>query len=111
MVGTLWWAGAQAPWSPAFAAQPLAPGIVQRQTAQVAQGAQLFHEKGCQYCHAFAGQGGAHGPSLTEVGDRLTTEAITISILNGRRNMPAYGNTLTPEELNALVAFLLCNQQ
>ncbi len=106
MVGTLWRAGAQAPWSPSFASQPLGPEVVQARTEQVQQGARLFHAEGCQFCHAFAGEGGQRGPSLTGVGDRLTQEQITISILNGRRNMPAYGNTLTPEELNALVAFL-----
>jgi mono/diheme cytochrome c family protein len=72
----------------------------------VQQGAQLFHAKGCEYCHSFAGNGGARGPDLTHVADRLTQDYITISILNGRRNMPAFAGFLTPQELNALVAFL-----
>lgn len=111
MVGTLWRAGANAPWSPAFTQQPLAPEVVQARTAQVERGAQLFHSEGCQFCHAFAGQGGQRGPSLTNAGDRLSREQITTSILNGRRNMPAYGNTLTPDQLEALVAFLQSRSQ
>jgi ubiquinol-cytochrome c reductase cytochrome b subunit len=77
----------------------------------VQRGAQIFYNEGCQFCHAYAGQGGQRGPSLTTVGDRLSREQITISILNGRRNMPAYGNTLTPDELEALVAFLQSRSQ
>jgi mono/diheme cytochrome c family protein len=84
----------------------LSPQVVPANTAQVQQGAQLFHAKGCEFCHSFAGQGGARGPDLTHVADRLSPEYITISILNGRRNMPAFAGALTPQELNALVALL-----
>lgn len=106
MIGSLWIKGIRAPWSPAFAAQPLSPQVVPSNAALVQQGAQLFHAKGCEYCHSFAGNGGARGPDLTHVADRLTQDYITISILNGRRNMPAFAGFLTPQELNALVAFL-----
>jgi ubiquinol-cytochrome c reductase cytochrome b subunit len=106
MVGTLWLFGERAPWSPNFAAQVLAPDVVGAANPQVQQGALLFNRKGCQYCHLIAGQGGQRGPDLTNVSDRLTQEQLTTTILNGRRNMPAYAHTLTPEELNALVAFL-----
>ena len=111
MIGTLWRVGANAPWSPAFAGKPLPPELVQARTEQVQRGAQLFYNEGCLYCHAFADQGGQRGPSLTNVGDRLTREQITISILNGRRNMPAYGNTLTPDEVEDLIAFLQSRSQ
>ncbi len=40
------------------------------------------------------------------MGNRLTQEQMTIRILNGGVNMPAFGNSLTPDEVNALVAFL-----
>jgi ubiquinol-cytochrome c reductase cytochrome b subunit len=107
MIGSLWITGIRAPWSPAFAAKPLGPDVVPATSAQVQRGAQLFHAQGCQYCHSFAGQGGNRGPNLTRVADRLTPELITISIAAGRRNMPAYGNTLSSDELNAIVAFLV----
>ena len=53
-----------------------------------------------------AGVGGKRGPDLTTVGDRLSSDQLTWRILTGARNMPAYGQTLKPEELSALVDFL-----
>ena len=35
---------------------------------------------------------------------------MTIRILNGGTNMPAFASTLTPDEVNALVAFLRSRQ-
>ena len=40
------------------------------------------------------------------MGGRLTADELTWRILNGGRNMPAYGATLTPQESTALVEFL-----
>jgi ubiquinol-cytochrome c reductase cytochrome b subunit len=106
MIGSLWLIGERAPWSPNFAAQPLPAQSGTAASGQAQQGALLFHAKGCQFCHTFAGQGGQRGPDLTQVDDRLTTEQITIAILNGRTNMPAFAGILKPEEVNDLIAFL-----
>ena len=38
---------------------------------------------------------------------RLTKEEMTIRIVNGARNMPAYGGSLSKEELDNIVAFLM----
>ncbi len=54
----------------------------------------------------YAGQGGKRGPELTDVGGRMTAEQIALRITNGSPNMPAYARTLTPAQVNALVAFL-----
>ena len=51
--------------------------------------AECFQAEGCQFCHAIAGQGGQCGPNLTNVAERLPIEQITISILDGRKGMPA----------------------
>jgi ubiquinol-cytochrome c reductase cytochrome b subunit len=110
MIGTLWLTGERAPWSPNFAAQPLSAAALGGVSGQAQQGALLFNQKGCQFCHAFAGQGGQRGPDLTHVGDRLTTEQIAIAILNGRPNMPAFAGALKPEEVNDLIAFLQSRQ-
>lgn len=105
-VAALWYAGATSPWSPDFDAKPLSEQIVGTATGPVAQGAVLFHEKGCEFCHEIAGNGGHRGPSLTEIGDKLTAEELTIRVLGGGNNMPAFAGTLRADELDNLVVFL-----
>ncbi|MDQ3809805.1 MAG: cytochrome b N-terminal domain-containing protein [Chloroflexota bacterium] len=98
--------GYQAPWSPVLEDVTLPASLTASVTGTRAQGAQLFQQRGCINCHRLAGAGGQRGPDLTEVGARLSDEQLTWRILNGGRNMPAYGTALTPQELSALVDFL-----
>jgi ubiquinol-cytochrome c reductase cytochrome b subunit len=105
MIGVLWTAGARAPWSPDFNA-PVLPDSLATADSVVRRGAQLFHQRGCENCHAVAGLGGRRGPDLTTVGDRLTTDQMIIRIMNGGTNMPPFAAALKPDELDALVAFL-----
>jgi len=105
-VGVLWRQGERSAWSPDFGAKPLAAAVVAPANNQVARGVALFHAKGCEYCHMVAGSGGRRGPDLTSVADRLTDPQITLRILNGAYNMPAFASSLKPEELAAIVAFL-----
>jgi ubiquinol-cytochrome c reductase cytochrome b subunit len=106
MIGILWYLATRAPWSPDFNARPLDPQQVGAESGPIWQGSQLFAVKGCQYCHSIDGQGGQRGPDLTAVGDRLSEEQITIRILNGANNMPAYGGNISSGEVNLLVQFL-----
>jgi ubiquinol-cytochrome c reductase cytochrome b subunit len=106
IVGRLGIAGAQAAWSPNFEAPPLPPRVVQESTDAVSAGAGLFHSKGCELCHSIGGYGGQRGPDLTGVATRLTPEQMTIRILAGGTNMPSFATNLSPDELDALIAFL-----
>ena len=106
VIGTFWVAGQRAPWSPDFEAKPLAAATVRDTTTRVVTGARLFHEKGCEFCHAIAGQGGQRGPDLTLVATRMSPLEMVGRITNGGPNMPGYVSSLTQEELDAIVAFL-----
>jgi ubiquinol-cytochrome c reductase cytochrome b subunit len=106
MIGTLWVAGEKAAWSPDFTATALPEGVVGVASGPVYDGARLFHAKGCEFCHNVAGHGGHRGPVLTDVADRLTRAQMTLRILNGGTNMPAFAGNLAPAELDHIVAFL-----
>lgn len=98
--------GYQAPWTPEFDAQ-LPPQVLASTAGGLAhEGAQLFQSKGCLSCHEISGQGGEYGPNLGNISDSLPTEVITIRILRGPGEMPSYAQTLTPQEVEAIVAFL-----
>lgn len=98
--------GHLAPWSPRLEAAPLPSTVVEATTGPVAEGARIFYDKGCEYCHTVAGYGGIRGPDLTYVGDRMSAEQIKTRIFSGATNMPSYNGNITDQQLAALVAFL-----
>ncbi len=95
-----------APWSPDLGDLTLPAEVTQGLSPTAAQGANAFQQRGCINCHRIDGVGGLRGPDLTRVGSRLTTDELTWRILNGGRNMPAYGAMLNPQETAALLEFL-----
>jgi ubiquinol-cytochrome c reductase cytochrome b subunit len=103
---TFWVAGERADWSPNFNAAALPASVVGSTDSTVVAGARLFREKGCEFCHAIGGYGGKRGPDLSDVRSRLAPDQIAARITNGSLNMPAYARTLTPSQVNTLVAFL-----
>jgi mono/diheme cytochrome c family protein len=82
------------------------------QTAQAssksdrALGAKVFHEKGCEFCHGVDGIGTERAPDLSGVGRKLHPEQIQKQIHDGDTRMPAFGEALTSDEIQQLVAFL-----
>jgi len=111
LVATLSVAGQISAWSPNFTAPALSAQVIGSSDPHLVRGAGLFHTKGCQDCHTIAGAGGQRGPDLTEVGSRRTREQLITRILNGGTNMPAYGTSMTPQDLSDLVDFLQSRQQ
>ena len=101
--------GTYAPWSPvmdAWSSAPIPPKLLEGRTALERQGSLVLQEKQCRNCHALGGEGGLRGPALDTVATRLTGDELIRQVLQGRGNMPAYGNNLSPAETTALVAFL-----
>jgi ubiquinol-cytochrome c reductase cytochrome b subunit len=97
------------PWSPemnAWSGEPVPQKFLQGTTALQRQGALVFQGKQCRNCHVLDGTGGQRGPALDAVATRLTHDQLIRQVLQGRGNMPAYGNNLSPAETTALVGFL-----
>ena len=97
------------PWSPvmnAWSGEPIPAKILLGRTALERQGAVVFQAKQCHNCHALESEGGQRGPALDTVAARLTKDQLIRQVLQGRGNMPAYGNSLNPAETTALIAFL-----
>lgn len=107
-VASLLVVGMQSPWSPNFKVKPVTANNlpVKDPNKVLQQGIDLFYSKGCEYCHQMGANGGNTGPSLTWIGKTRTPEQITLRIVNGSDNMPAYGGMLRQDELHALTEFL-----
>ena len=90
----------------AWSGEPVPQEFLLGRTALERQGALVFQGKQCHNCHTLQGKGGQRGPALDAVATRLTQDQLIRQVLQGRGNMPAYGNNLSPAETTALVAFL-----
>jgi mono/diheme cytochrome c family protein len=76
--------------------------------AKLAKGRDVFTNYGCGSCHslAAAGASGDVGPSFD--GDaNLTHDLIVDRVTNGAGPMPAFGNQMTPAEIDAVAAYVL----
>ena len=107
--GLLAYSGTYAPWSPHMEAwrRDVTPAVYLKGRSPLElQGAILIQSKQCRNCHALGGEGGLRGPSLDIVATRLTSDQLIRQVIQGSGNMPAYGKSLRPAEVTALVAFL-----
>jgi ubiquinol-cytochrome c reductase cytochrome b subunit len=105
-LGSLTVMGYRGPWVPDFETRPFAQEELPADRPLVADGARVFYDMGCQYCHVVAGRGGPWGPELTRVTLRMRNTTITDRIISGIGEMPAYRGRLTAEQLEAILAFL-----
>jgi len=83
-----------------------APAAHAASKAVRAQGAAVFHEKGCEHCHGVDGIGTDKGPDLSGVGRLLHKPEIAKQIHDGGKQMPAFGDALTDDEVQQLVEYL-----
>ena len=90
----------------AWSGDPVPDRYIHGKTALERQGALVFQVKQCRNCHSLGDTGGQRGPALDSFAVRLTQDQLIRQVIQGGGNMPAYGNTLSPAETTALVAFL-----
>ncbi|MGI8903353.1 MAG: c-type cytochrome [Solirubrobacteraceae bacterium] len=65
-------------------------------------------QSGCLACHTIGHNGGTIGPDLTDVGERLASQAIARTLQNPTAPMPSYDSLQaeSPEQFENLVDFL-----
>ena len=81
--------------------------------AQQMRGHAVFEGR-CAACHYDRKDAALHGPALLGVfkkpslpsGAPANDERVTATIVNGHNMMPALGNTIDPQDLNDLLAYL-----
>ena len=71
----------------------------------------MFHEKGCEFCHGVNGIGTDKGPDLSGVGRLLHKPEIEKQIHDGGKQMPAFGDSLTNDEVQQLVEYLAAKKK
>ena len=69
-------------------------------------GAEIFAAAGCATCHTFgpAGSTGNVGPNLDET--QPTAELVIDRVTNGKGGMPAFGDRLSEEQIQAVAEFV-----
>jgi cytochrome c551 len=63
-----------------------------------------LYRQNCATCHATDGGGGL-GPSLKGIADRMPREEHKRIVLEGKGQMPAWKENLSPEEVDAVVDY------
>jgi mono/diheme cytochrome c family protein len=70
-----------------------------------ARGAQVFASNACGFCHESGGKSAGRGPKL--MGTARDDQFITFRLQHGKEAaMPAFGATLTPEQILDLIAYI-----
>ena len=109
-LGLLTYLGHTSPWSPemdAWKADPTPKEFIEGRTPLELQGSLVIQSMQCRNCHAIDGIGGRRGPDLADVGARLTKDQLIRQVIQGGGNMPAYGKNLSPDQVEAVVAYMV----
>lgn len=81
-------------------------GLASTATAQAAPPGQLLYQKNCQRCHGKDGRLGLNGAhDLTK--SNLNAFGRTYLVTKGMRKMPSFAKTLTPAQIEQVVAYSL----
>lgn len=72
--------------------------------ADLTVGAEVYSDI-CAACHGPEGQGGI-GATLVGVTDRISVTETHSTVTDGKGKMPAWGNRLEPDEVDAVVAYV-----
>ena len=73
-------------------------------------GAAVFMSAGCGGCHTLAAAGatGTIGPDLDT--SPLTSQQIVLQVTNGGSPMPGFGNSLSPQQIANVAAYIIKSQ-
>jgi mono/diheme cytochrome c family protein len=85
------------------APQAAAPAPLPARVANIANGATIY-KAACVYCHGEQGQGGEGGGKA--ISSKLGVEGISTVLRSGRDKMPAFGGSMTPEQLHDVAAYV-----
>jgi mono/diheme cytochrome c family protein len=74
----------------------------------------IIYQNKCARCHYANSTHGLHGPGLQGIyklqympsGAPANDDRISATVLHGRNNMPAFGDTISDQELAQLLAYL-----
>jgi quinohemoprotein ethanol dehydrogenase len=75
-------------------------------TADAAAGGEVFSEN-CSTCHGADGHGGNGGPDLSTMPLAQEQAGAEKQVTNGGGGMPAFGGTLSPEEIKNVAAYVV----
>jgi ubiquinol-cytochrome c reductase cytochrome b subunit len=109
-LGLLTYLGHTSPWSPdmnAWKSAQTPKKFLQGRSPLELQGSLVIQSMQCRNCHGIDGIGGQRGPDLADVGARLTKDQLIRQVIQGGGNMPAYGKNLSPEQVDAVVAYMV----
>lgn len=105
-LGGLTLVGLNPPWALPMDTQPLTARELGPVPRPVVEGARIFYERGCQYCHVVLDRGGRYGPELTYVTRRMSPQEVAVWTIVGGGNMPSYRDTIEGAELDTILTFL-----